>query len=133
MDNVFDATNHPRSISGRFSDKEQSRPQVTLSEKAVTGHVNDYLMGSAEDLNAAQRLAIVRLFGEMPVRPNISVNDEDDIDLIYNLPDSAFVDASTVRLTLDRDGRVVRAGSGEHWDDDNSTQEDFVRLVEQGF
>jgi hypothetical protein len=128
MTNAAFETEHPRAAVGRFVAKTQGTPQVTLSSKAVIGHVNEFLMGSADSLNAKQRLAVVRIFGEMPVRPDVVVNDEDSVELIYNVPETSLRDPETVRLTLDGEGKITSAGSGEWWEDDDQDQRDLLRL-----
>ncbi|MCW2853532.1 MAG: hypothetical protein JWM84_3196 [Nocardioides sp.] len=128
MTNTAFETQHPREPVGRFVVKAQGAPQVTLSSKAVSGHVNEFVMGSPDSLNAQQRLAVVRIFGEMPVRPDVVVHDEDAVELIYNVPETTLRDPETVRLTLDSDGKIASAGSGEWWEDDDQDQKDLVRL-----
>lgn len=99
----------------------------------VSGVGGELHFGSVADLTTEQVDTLNRLAGRMPVKPDVAVHDTGQVDLIYNLPDTAATDSRTVRLTMDSAGHVVSARDGDYWDDNNPKQGDYLRLLDEGF
>jgi len=99
----------------------------TLSDyEALTGlndSVQEFLFGSASDLNANQARAIDELGTHFGMKPSVAVHDaETRVDLIY-APAGDFEGENTTRVTIGGDGTFQSAGSGEFWEDNNYVED----------
>lgn len=138
-DNILrkNQTGEPTVNGGQFASKQHTEADTCLSVGSVYADVSEtvdeFLFGSVADLTLEQVDTLDRLTHHMPVIPNVAVHSTDRVDLIYNLPGTAATDPRTVRLTMNSGGRIIGAGDGDYWEDNNSEQDDYLRLRDAGF
>jgi hypothetical protein len=126
----FAAKTNDEAPTGILSDVASN--ELGAAQDAAAERVSHFLTGSKTDLSKDQADTIVALAAQFPGKANVTVNDEDDVWLMYTEP-GHYDDEHTTRVTLNNAGEVVSGGSGEEWDNNDWDDETYLRLIRDGF